>query len=195
MKDAYPCRWINGDNELVLLWIDGDGKDDHFAIGKNGAVCIYRSVEALLDDRPTFVGVTAHDDNVAILDIGHFWRAFANIRAGRASSTSTCNILLDSWNAFEDMGRSLHVELSELLCFDVSLKSTYQKLLYGCNLPSITPENKSYSPIWRADEIARFKAAIRQLWSILLRSVPMLEVLAPTSAAQTVGSRDRSRLN
>ena len=55
-----------------------------------------------------------------------------------------------AWNLFADVSRSVNGG------FDANQKLTqriYNKLFWGCNLPSVTPEGEQYHPAWTKREL------------------------------------------
>jgi hypothetical protein len=62
-----------------------------------------------------------------------------------------CDSFLDVWNVVSDLAHSIH----EPFCGDDDgeIRSVYNKLFYGCNLPTINTSGKEYIPVWPEDEI------------------------------------------
>ena len=61
-----------------------------------------------------------------------------------------CKEFSSAWNLFKDLSNSTNGN------FDANKKLTkkiYEKLFWGCNLPTVTPEGKSYEPIWSKKEL------------------------------------------
>jgi hypothetical protein len=68
-----------------------------------------------------------------------------------------CVGFLEAWNLFDDVSRSLEAD------FDSDHEITnniYDKLFWGNNLPSMTPEEKSYQPVWSKKEIEIMRAVL-----------------------------------
>lgn len=60
-----------------------------------------------------------------------------------------CNSVLNFWNLFGDLAKSLHAD------FDrdrARTNSIYDKLFWGNNLPAVTPKAKHYNPVWSDEE-------------------------------------------
>ena len=98
------------------------------------------------------------------MDFDRFWKALRNLKTGRASSIITCTILLDGWNFIEDMGRTFNLKKDLKRLHSRLLDKAYEKLFCGCNLPAVTPEGKSYSPLWSHEEILSMRAEFREIW-------------------------------
>jgi len=106
-----------------------------------------------------------HWSEYSEINFDKFWTALKNIRTERASSIKTCSVLLNGWNFLEDMGRTFDLKKDIKKLRSKLLNKTYEKLFYGCNLPSVTPEGKSYSPLWLKEEIASMRAEFRAIWT------------------------------
>ena len=62
-----------------------------------------------------------------------------------------CNKLLEFWNLVSDFSQTLKLKFFGDRK-DKSLNTIYSKLVLGCNLPSITPAQREYVPIWSPQE-------------------------------------------
>jgi hypothetical protein len=75
-------------------------------------------------------------------------------------------MLLESWNALDDMARSIG---TSPIPSDKSLKgkakSIYDKLFYGNNLPSVTPPGEKYRVTLTREELAVLRVVLRHAWS------------------------------
>jgi hypothetical protein len=98
------------------------------------------------------------------MDFDRFWKALRNLKTDRASSTITCTILLEGWNFIEDMGRTFGLKKDLKRLHSRLLNKAYDKLFYGCNLPAVTPGDKSYSPLWSHEEILSMRAELSEIW-------------------------------
>ena len=74
-----------------------------------------------------------------------------------------CEFLLDTWNLLTDIAATLQTRLIE----PTGSLAVYDKLFWGCNLPSMTPPGMHYEPIWSQEEIttvvAVFHSGLRLL--------------------------------
>jgi hypothetical protein len=107
-----------------------------------------------------------HWPEQAELDFGKFWTALKNLRSNRSSSRKTCSVLLAGWNFIEDMGRTFNLKNDMKRLRSKRMDKAYEKIFYGCNLPSVTPNGKSYSPLWINQEIAVLRAEFRTIWEL-----------------------------
>jgi hypothetical protein len=71
-----------------------------------------------------------------------------------------CSEALNAWNLFADIAASVQVAGHDFCVADHSASSIYQKLFWGCNLPSVTPEEESYVPEWAVKELESLRAVL-----------------------------------
>ena len=50
-----------------------------------------------------------------------------------------------------------------------TLNKVYEKIFHGNNLQSITPEGKSYNPLWTRSEIKEVRGTFLEIWNPLLQ--------------------------
>jgi hypothetical protein len=103
-------------------------------------------------------------EDLGVNDIDKMFVSLRYLRIGRASYSNTCNLLLDSWNLIDDFYKAFGM-ISELNNSRIEQANyIYGKLLYGCNLPSLTPEGKEYCPLWSQEEIHLMRTLLRNGW-------------------------------
>ena len=130
-RDAHLI-WFSGEPNGVI--VEADGKVPCFLNEKDllgYAASLKLSVETVEPD--------LHD-----LDFISSW-----LKIEKDESVD-CKIFLAAWNLFDDVSHSVGGN------FDVARKKTnniYEKLFWGNNLAVITPEGKSYTPIWTKREL------------------------------------------
>lgn len=61
------------------------------------------------------------------------------------SEYGDCKAILLYWNMFSDMAKSVK---TKFLGDDEKNNKIYDKLFFGNNLPTVTPDGKHYEPIW-----------------------------------------------
>lgn len=66
---------------------------------------------------------------------------------------SDCREALLAWNLFIDVAASVGDRGTNFEDLDSQRLAIYQKLFWGNNLPSVTPEGAKYVPEWSPDEI------------------------------------------
>ncbi len=79
-----------------------------------------------------------------------------------------CNYFLEIWNLFNDISFSLNVDF---IGNYHSTNSVYDKLFFGCNLPSISYTSKDYIPRWTYDEIEMIKNVFLNGLNIIIESI------------------------
>jgi hypothetical protein len=161
--NIYPYEYVYKGIKTILLWQTSakDG-EDRFVTDSNNRLISSKSL-------PEFRDLLGRDLKKKV-----HWSE-KNLRVGRASTVRTCTILLEGWNFIEDVLKSvgLYKELQEI--HSIILDNVYNKLFYGNNLSSVTPEGKSYNPVWTKEEITLFRHEIRKMWKVLRK----LECIKP----------------
>src|SRR5262245_484055 len=71
-----------------------------------------------------------------------------------------CDEALAAWNLFGDVARSIHGASGVFEGLDRQFGKIYEKLFWGNNLPSITPEGCHFDPEWSSEEITALAAVL-----------------------------------
>lgn len=159
----YPYAYVYRRKKTILIWQTND--IDTFK--KTSDSCLFQS--RTLPSMKRKLGMASakvHWSEYSEIDFDRFWSELKKLRAGKASSTKTCAVLLEGWNFIEDMGRTFYFKEDMKKLRSKLLSRAYEKLFHGCNLPSVTPERKSYSPLWTQEEIPAMRAEFRTVWRI-----------------------------
>jgi hypothetical protein len=78
---------------------------------------------------------------------------------------------LDAWNLVDDIVSSLHNDINYDAVKDEE-RNLYDKLFWANNLPTITPDDSEYVPIWTSEEI-------NALVHSLSRGLKIIESITP----------------
>lgn len=157
------------DQDHLLLWQDGgDAPDKYIAYPETKQFLLARRSDELLS-KARELGLQVADQEPALIDLDKVFRGLAALRPNRRLSLRTCELLLDGWNTLEDMARSIGVPLTEATVDDPdSLRIAYDKLFYGNNLPSVTPADEAYSPLFSSGERKAIRSYLRRLWQEIM---------------------------
>ncbi|HAM44532.1 MAG TPA: hypothetical protein DCM67_05880, partial [Propionibacteriaceae bacterium] len=112
------------------------------------------------------------------IDIDEEGRALVDLQAGldavdSATSPSKACKIMEAWNALEELADALDIPLDSR--GEVTAK-IYDKAFWAMNLPSVTPEGESYSPIWRPAELERMRQILRTGAQLLAHEVSAAHV-------------------
>ena len=150
----YAVRWILADGERYLLWRDA------LVLGLRKPV-IARSMQELLRTADVN-GLSINQKEAQVIDFKAVRAVLASLRPRRPLSERSARVLLEAWNALDDL-ENLVGE-----CFvsrDISrieeIKSAYDKLFYGNNLPSVTPEGAAFHPLLSDQERVALRTLLR----------------------------------
>jgi hypothetical protein len=157
----YPYAYIYKGKKTVLIW-QTNGRDTFKMI----------SPKRLLQT-PTVMNMkrflrsesaNVHWSEYTEIDFDKFWIALKNLRSNRSSSSKTCSVILGGWNFIEDMGRTFNLKKEMKRLRSKQMDKAYEKVIYGCNLPTVTPKSKFYRPLWTTAEIRSLRTEHRAVW-------------------------------
>jgi hypothetical protein len=138
---------IDGTDRVVFWESGGDVASDRVELDAAGFVITFPS-EATAREVAAAEGRLLADEEAPLYDfdaIDAWCRSTETVR--------DCSQLLDAWNLLADLPRGDNLFASA----DARATETYDKLFFGCNLPSITPIGEHYVPVWGATELAVLK--------------------------------------
>ncbi len=162
MSREYSKLWYRLDGgDAYLIWYTDE--QDGVVTDSDGKVPCFRSTDDLLRyaeslNLPIEIeGAILHD-----LDVVAKWSKKEGV------DSIDCRTFLAAWNLFDDVSRSVGSS------FDADhelAEKIYDKLFWGNNLPSITPEGKSYHPAWTKRELHTMKEVLEGGLSLFRESV------------------------
>lgn len=164
--EYYPVIFIYDNKKFFFIWETNKEDGDTFMIDKNQCV-ISTNAEDKLREITRQISITVHWDESCEMDFDKFWKSLGRLNTHYASSTRTCILLLDGWNLLEDLLRTFNLHHESKKLRSPILDKVYSKLFSGCNLPSVTPENSSYSPLWLSEELILLRKELRSTWHFL----------------------------
>jgi len=144
MSRQYYILWYRLDgSDPFLIWYSDD-KDGVF-VDPDGSVPSFKDATSL--SRYAAVrdlGVDTEGPILLDLDVVREWLERKDVGLIDPHSFN------GAWNLFADVSRSVNGR------FDTNQKLTrkiYNKLFWGCNLPSVTPVREQYHPAWTKREL------------------------------------------
>lgn len=160
----FPYAFVYNHTIVWLVWCSNGENSDSFLTNNDLPSLLFAFSKEDLKRKLKDIHNDVHWDDSEVFDFDKFWKRVTNMRVKYASSPKTCEIILDGFNFLYDVMHSLskHKKIS----LPTLPNSIYDKLFAGCNLPSMTPQNKMYSPIWSKREIQEIKIVARDLWDI-----------------------------
>jgi hypothetical protein len=167
--EMYPYCYIYKGKRTCLVWQTKQDEQDSFKLDSNNRLISAKSVQGLEKSLGNESEQLKWSER-AVIDFDDFWNALKALRVGKSSSEKTCKILTDGWNFIEDLARTIGLTQEMKRLHSPLLNQVYKKLFYGNNLPAITPEKKSYGPLWLHEEISSFKKEFHSIWEILRKS-------------------------
>ncbi|EIJ41324.1 hypothetical protein BegalDRAFT_0404 [Beggiatoa alba B18LD] len=165
--EKYPVSCVYNNRKIILIWQTSDQVSDTFRLSEMNRLLFANSEEELIQLlEPAEIKETQWKESTEI-NISKFLAQLSRLKTKHSSSKITCKQLVDGWNFIEDILRTFHLDKESKKLKSPILNKVYKKLFYGCNLPSVTPEGESYSPIWTNEEIFLVRKEFRDIWSFL----------------------------
>ena len=150
----------------ILLWNDNEDNNSSFLLNNNNNLVSSDSIEKLQLYVDQYLNNIVFDE-LEEIDYNDFWHKIKNLRKNRGSSKRSCEILIDGWNIIEDLLKTYNnINMLRKLKTPI-MDQVYGKLFYGMNLPSLTPKNRSYTPVWLENEIKYFKQEMKEIWKFI----------------------------
>jgi hypothetical protein len=147
-----------------LLWRDGGDSPDEVLVQEDETIPLFDTVAKAREEAPPS-DPFSDDVNEVPLDLDAA-RAWCNSPRGE---TLDCNLLLGTWNLFADV-EAIRKHPS-FRAMDAAADGPYDKLFLGCNLPAITPEGETYSPVWSDEEVAQIRRVLTVGFDLFLGRV------------------------
>jgi hypothetical protein len=150
---ATVCRCRLDGRRLFFVWLGGTTAPDRVAATKSARI---RGFVSELEARRFAKAASLHVEKKVVR---YDFDRVASWCATATAKDVDCNFVNNAWNFFIDVRA-----VGACAAFDrADRKATkcYDKVFSGLNLPAITPEGKSYEPVWRRAEIKLMKDVLR----------------------------------
>lgn len=143
-RECYICWYRLNQKDAYLIWFSTDESDGVY-IDENGIVPSFEDLKNLRNyGEKLGISVDIEKPNLHNLDLVENWLS------DNKPEIVDYNPFLEVWNLFDDISISTNGN------FDSDRKLTkkiYNKIFWGCNISAVTPEGKSYEPIWTKKEL------------------------------------------
>lgn len=171
-KIYYPYKIASRNSEVFALWMEGISTQDTFLCDDTDTILLENSRATLIKKSRAMLGNSISFSKTTSCDFNQFRVLLHGLKAGKYSRIATCIKLNNGWNFLEDLLRTVNAPKNLEIYENKKLGKTYNKIFCGCNLPSITPEGRSYNPIWQASEIEALKRSIKEAILYLKQCMP-----------------------
>jgi hypothetical protein len=151
----FPLLYRLDGEDGYLIWISND--NDGVVADARGFVPTFSDVDAVQAyARPEQYELESEEPKLHDLDWVAAWLKVPG-------KPVNCRKALEAWNLFSDAARSIHVHGmgSTFEPLDSQFPGIYDKLFWGSNLPSMTPEGRHYDPEWSPDELTALAEVLR----------------------------------
>ncbi len=163
MEREYYIYWYRLDNkDGYLIWFTTD-ENDGLVIDETGLIPNFNN----MDDLKRFainlqISVDIENPNLIDFDFVKNWLNLPNI------IIDDYNPFLEAWNLSDDISISTNGNFD--LDKDLT-NSIYNKIFWGCNLPSMTPEGESFTPTWTKKELKIIRETLKLGFQIFVEKV------------------------
>ncbi|ALE07105.1 hypothetical protein AL755_19225 [Arthrobacter sp. ERGS1:01] len=167
MKISYR-HWIMFRGQaLGLVWQSDDGTeavedDTDSVLVDHGKIVSVRTLEEFPVIAHRY-GVVLDEDNADVQNLDGLEQLLE-----LPISEETCAQILNAWNMFNDIARSVGATLDDR---SPDLDTCYDKLFSGNNLASVTPEGQHYSPSFSEKERALITEILNRGRTILAANI------------------------
>ena len=134
----YWVEFIIDHKNYFLIWVMDDKNyfitnNDRFVFFEN-----FSNAQRFAKN----MGLDISDEKIDVFNIDEY--------VPKDKDSVDCNATLNLWNILSDVAATVNVPFEGDY---VSYNTTYQKLVYGCNLPALS-NGYHYDPTWNEEEIA-----------------------------------------
>ena len=148
--------------DKYFLWVDGEGEQDHFAVLPNGKIASAASKDDICAWSKT-MGLHVSENKPVRIDLDEVFLLIDRLKTDEPIEKHDCEALINAWNLLEDFAKSIGLIEANGKSPD-RLGNLYQRLFFGNNLPSMTPEGKSYSPNIGLKEQKELASYLSEIW-------------------------------
>ena len=152
-----------------IVWFDGGDDADGVVVSAPGRVPSFASPGDLraFAERRSLAVADGTPQSPCDLDAAERWAS------APAGATADSNRLLGAWNLLWDVARSVGGDGAEFVRrHDAAVASSvYERMFWGCNLPSVTPTGEHFAPTWSDDEVAVIADVLREGLRVVRQAV------------------------
>ncbi|MES2037111.1 MAG: hypothetical protein V4495_04685 [Pseudomonadota bacterium] len=148
----YPCWYRLAGKDAYLLW--HDSPKNHVATDIFKRALHFKTI-AGIENYAHQHGLNLQVNEPALFDLD----AMTADLPGAIATPAACQNMLNAWNLFDDVARSCNQR------FDRNQRLSnriYLKLVWGSNLPALTPLNKEYLPVWTKGQLKIIRKTLRK---------------------------------
>lgn len=158
MSDYYLLWFQLDEEDRYLIWITHEVDKDRIATNSADKVLVFSTPQKALQYADQ-QGWKIDLESPVLYDLDYVkdWLEQPD------PDDVDCVEFLHAWNLFNDVAYSLSLIQPEGNDFIAGTELTnlvYDKLFWGNNLPSVTPEGKEYIPIWPAEHVEELKRVL-----------------------------------
>jgi hypothetical protein len=151
-RNIYYPYWVTTNRtSYILLWYTDEEKGDIF-FKKDNSVYIGQDKKELKKNLPNEQIIIKWQE-AAEINIDKIESTIIKTRQTHKMSARQKNFLINAWNFFDDLERTLGTQKTFSKTKKIQLDKIYDKLFWGANIPSLTKEKKASVSIWSDEDI------------------------------------------
>ncbi|MES2282080.1 MAG: hypothetical protein V4542_11760 [Pseudomonadota bacterium] len=154
----YVVKFAYMHHRFYLLWKDGGADPDRYAKSPRSSRILSASTKHELLVLADANGFAVATQATQVIDLDLVFRSLRNLRPSKPLSQRECELLLECWNALEDLARTLKVGFFPARADRGDANAVCRKLFKGNNVPAVSPS-----------ATCRVQLDSRELW--ILRTV------------------------
>lgn len=171
-KICYVVCIVSSKIKYFLLWKDGgNNQTDVYILDPDNRLLLSKTSAGILE-KAAMLGLTVSSQEPDIVDMDKMWEIISKIYPSRTISRESCKIILDNWNAIEDIIKSLNLTLSGFPKLHLRIiQDAYEKIFVGCDVLDILPAKQKNRTVLSVNEIKYTKRFLRLIWRKALTAI------------------------
>ena len=141
-RSHYGVRLRLDGVERLMVWYSDES--DGVLTSSPGRIALFKD-PAEVERYATQQNLKLEPEPVALYDFDRL----AQWLAQPSREALDCRFLLDAWNMLCDVAFSVGAKIEERR----DAQGVYDKLFWGCNLPSMTPPGEHFEPRWSDEDV------------------------------------------
>ncbi|MDJ1473827.1 hypothetical protein [Xanthocytophaga flava] len=168
MEKLFFAIWFRLDQkDRYLIWIQDE--TDQVLVETDVLIPVFNSETALANYAgKKLIEIVNEEPLFCNLDYISNWII-------QPDNSIDCQMFLSTWNLFMDIASAINRSFTGNEK-DKLTNKVYDKIFYGNNLPSVTPEGKYYIPVWTKSERQRLMQIMSEGITLLRRNLKEIDI-------------------
>lgn len=154
---------------LFLLWEDRESGGDRFVTDRSLEKIIGLASLEDLKQFATNNGLDVSWEEAGIMDLNRLSTELRACLPGEKWSVERCRVLLEGWNFFEDLFRTLSLDTRDFST--EAAAAVYEKIFCGNNLPFLSPNGENFDSVLDESEVSVLQSLLGDAMSRVTPSI------------------------